>query len=385
MRWAYWGQSLPSERRYTRIRCVNLPLTHRTRSVLYAVVSEFIATGEPVGSRTLAKKYRFGVSPATIRNVLADLEDLGYLVQPYTSAGRVPTELAFRVFIDALMKVRRLGPEQVERIAGWLEGLSPETDILSSTGQFLSDLVGVPAVVARHQSESRTLRKIHFISTRPGELLSVLMFSDGTVGNRYIRVEPAVTDRDLERLHGLLDEVVQGKTLTELHDHFERVRDASRDELLELYRVGLSLVTATQQGRENTSDFVVEGRARLLDHPQLSQRDQLKEAMRTLEDRQRIVTMLNRTLVAHDVQVFLGEELGDTAGVPMSLVAAAFTGDRGSPGGAVGVIGPTRMDYQSVVPLVGATADAVGAALARAEGRVLVKFPSSRRFDDDDS
>ncbi|HEV8548608.1 MAG TPA: HrcA family transcriptional regulator, partial [Polyangiaceae bacterium] len=181
------------------------PLGKRARSVLYAVVTEFIASGEPVGSRLLSKKYGFSLSAATIRNVLADLEDAGFLAQPHTSAGRVPTELAFRLFVDALMQVQKLPEDDAGRISEWLEDLKPDADIPRETGKLLADLSGAPAVILRSRAETRTLLKLRFIATRPGEMLAVAVFLDGTVENRFIRVESPIADSDLDRLHGMLE------------------------------------------------------------------------------------------------------------------------------------------------------------------------------------
>jgi heat-inducible transcriptional repressor len=344
-------------------------LTRRARDVLYALLNEFIAEGEPVGSRTLVKKYRFDLSPATIRNVLADLEDMGFLVQPHTSAGRVPTEKAFRLFIDALMKTRQLSAPDAAKIADWLRYESAGEDLLHSTGRLLSELTGSPALVARRPAESRTLLKIRFIPTRPSELLSVVVFRDGTVENRFIHVEAPFKEGELERVHQLLEEASEGRTLAELRDHFVQVRDTSRDETRPLNDRGLSLVSAALDRTSRASELVVEGQARLLDHAGWSQGAELKDFLHALDDRERLVHLLDRTLESQNVQVFLGGDVGGTHEAPMSLVAAPYRIQSGEPGGAVGVIGPTRMDYSMVVPLVSATAGAVATALARAAQR----------------
>src|SRR5262249_45964506 len=155
---------------------------------------------------------------ATIRNVLADLEDEGYLAQPHTSAGRIPTELAFRLFVDALMQVQKLPEDDAGRISEWLEKLPPPPDIPRETGKPLADLSGAPAVILRARAETRTLLKLRFIATRPGEMLAVAVFLDGTVENRFLRVEAPIAESDLERLHGMLEEVAPGCTLPALRD-----------------------------------------------------------------------------------------------------------------------------------------------------------------------
>lgn len=340
------------------------PLAKRARSILYSVVTEFIATGEPVGSRTLVKKYGFDLSAATIRNVLADLEDAGYLAQPHTSAGRVPTEKAFRLFIDALMRVRQLSPEEAHRIEELLTDPHSGGDLLRQTGRLLSDLTGAAAILVRPRIETRTVLKVRFIPTRATELLTVIVFSDGTVENRFISIEHPILESDLERIHNALEEGIGGRNLADVRDHFARALADGRDELMELRKLGLSLVNAAIEGAGRAVDIVIEGQARLLQRPDFGSAEELRDLMRALEDRERLVMLLDRALSAEQVQVFLGQETSEAVGYPVSLVAAPIHED-GRPGGAVGVIGPTRMDYASVVPLVAKTANAVSAALSR--------------------
>ena len=345
------------------------PLTRRARDVLYALLTEFISNGEPVGSRTLVRKYRFDLSPATIRNVLADLEDLGYLMQPHTSAGRIPTEKAFRLFIDALMKTRQLSTSDAAKIADWLRQEPNGDDLLRSTGRLLSELTGSPALVARRSAETRPLLKIRFIPTRPSELLSVVVFRDGTVENRFIQVDGPLDNGELDRVHQILEEVAEGRTLTELREHFAHAREASEDDTQPLNDRGLTLVSATIDRASRASELVVEGQSRLLDRADWSQSEQIKEFLHTLEDRNRLIQLLDRTLESKNVQVFLGGDVSGASESSLSLIAAPYRNQTGEPGGAGGAIGPTRMDYAVVVPLVGATAGAVAQALARAGQR----------------
>ncbi|MEZ4374167.1 MAG: heat-inducible transcriptional repressor HrcA [Polyangiaceae bacterium] len=341
-------------------------MNKRARSVLYAVVSEFIATGQPVSSRTLSRKYGFDFSAATIRNVMADLEDGGYLAQPHTSAGRIPTESAFRLFIDALMRVRQLTREEAGRIHE-LFGERKGPDWLREAGRVLSELAGTAAVLVRSRAETRTLLKMQFIPTRPGELLSVIVFSDGTVENRFIELEATLGNDELSRLHNLLDDVVSGRTLSQLRDDLVAELTQGRDELRELQSLGVSLIRAALAGADRRLDIVIEGRSKLLDRAEGEDTGRLRELLAALESREHLIELLDRIMHSQRVQVFLGEETRDTVGYPLSIVAAPW-GPGDNPGGAIGVIGPTRMDYPFVVPLVGATAEAMSDALLRKRG-----------------
>jgi heat-inducible transcriptional repressor len=290
------------------------PLSKRARSVLYAVVTEFIGSGEPVGSRTLSKKYGFSLSPATIRNVLADLEDAGYLAQPHTSAGRVPTESAFRLFIDALMRVRRLPEDDADRIHEWLADLRPDADIPRETGKLLSDLSGSPAVVLRSPAESRRLLKLRFITTRPGELLAVVVFEDTTVENRFLRVDKPISDAELERLHGLLEEAVPGHTLGEVREAVARGMSERRDELKALHELGHALLRSTSESVPRPAEVVIEGQALLFDKPEFGDPERLRELLLALEARerleQRLAVLRAHVRRVHDRQATGGQPLG---------------------------------------------------------------------------
>jgi len=339
-------------------------LSKRERAILSAVVTEFTATGEPVGSRTLSRKYALDLSAATIRNVLADLEEHGYLAQPHSSAGRIPTEAAFRLFIDALMRLKQLPEGNASRIAEWLGELLPGADILRGAGRLLSDMTGAAAVVVRSAAPERTVSAFRFMRTRPGELLAVIVLSDGSVENRFIQIESALTDVDLERLHRMIEEVAEGRTLPSVRDFFARKVLEQRDELQSLRQVGLSLLDRTIDAADRNSEVIIEGRSRLLERPEFDTAERLRDLVRALEEREQLVLLLNRIIETDRIQVFLATETEHRVGVPVSLVAAPYQAD-GRPGGAVGVIGPVAMDYPAIIPVVRATADAMSAALAR--------------------
>jgi heat-inducible transcriptional repressor len=293
------------------------------------------------------------------------LEDQGYLAQPHTSAGRVPTESAFRIFVDALMHVREVSQPDATRIKDYFDDLNADSDILRETGKLLSDLSGAPAVLVRVRTESRTLLTLRFIPTRPFELLSVMVFSDGTVENRFIQVEKSVSEHELERVHNMLGEVVKGRTLSAIREFFANDVSHHADEIATL-RLGLSLVRAATDNATRGVDVVIQGQSRLLESPEFGNNvERVRELLFALEDRERLLTLLDRTLGSTHVNVFLGEETEKMVGFPVSLVAAPYSEEDGGASGAVGVIGPTRMDYPFVVPLVGATAHAMSIAIRR--------------------
>ena len=340
-------------------------LGSRARQILYACITEFVATGEPVGSRTLSKKGSIDLSPASIRNVLADLEEMGYLVQPHTSAGRVPTDKAFRLFIDAMMEVRQLTDDENSKLLQRFAELAPGPNFLRETGRLLSELAGTAAVVVSPKAETMTLKHLRFIRTLPGEVLAVLVMANGTVQNRFLKM--GVEEEELLKIHNLLDDVIEGRSLGELRDLFARrlgsdavKGDAVRRRAFELGEAAVA--DAVDAG----TDVVIEGRAKLLGLPEFADAQGMKGVVSALDESDAIVRLLDATLAANGSAVVVGREAGDLAGGQLAIVGATYH-NQGRTAGSVGVIGPTRMDYPKVVPLVAATANAMSSVIDRRE------------------
>lgn len=341
------------------------PLSERERAVLYSVVTDYINSGEPVASRTLSTRYGLNLSAATIRNVLKDLEDEGYLSQPHPSAGRVPTHLAYQLFIDALMRVGRLAPETegriVELFRSGLEGL----ELLRESGRLLSDLSGSPSVILRARGDGRYVRKVRFIPTRPDELLSVIVLDDGSVENRFLHLDTPIDASRLERVHLLLDEVTSGRSLHDLRRYLSKLAEVERDEIGTLRRLSERLLGSALGPGDRTKEVIIEGRSALLRGEANPAR--MEQLMVALEDREKLVELLDKTLAEENVQVFVGSESGNE-GSPLSVVAASYRTVGKAAAGALGVLGPTRMNYPELVPLVGAMARAMTDALSESEG-----------------
>jgi heat-inducible transcriptional repressor len=338
-------------------------LSQRARNILYHAVVEYVSTGEPVGSRTLSKKAGLELSPASIRNVLSDLEELGYLVQPHTSAGRVPTDRAFRLFIDALMEVQEVSVEDHARIRARFERFEPGQNVMRLTGQILSDLSGTAAVVMTPRAETLTLKHLRFIPTAPGEVLAVLVMSNGGVQNRFFRAQ--LTDVDLTKIHNLLDDVIEGRSLGDLRELFARRLATERVQHDDLRRTAFELGEAAVHGAaESPSDLVIEGQSKLFGKPEFSDIDGMKQVVSALDAREHLVRLLDETMAAKGVSVVVGSEAGELGGGQLSIIGATYI-DNGRLAGTIGIIGPTRMDYPKMVPLVTATAQAMSAFMER--------------------
>ncbi len=360
-------------------------LSQRARNILYHAVVEYVSTGEPVGSRTLSKKAGLDLSPASIRNVLSDLEELGYLMQPHTSAGRVPTDKAFRLFIDVLMEVRDLSAEDHERIRVRFERMEPGQNVMRATGQLLSELTGTAAVVMTPRAETLTLKHLRFIPTAPGEVLAVLVMSNGSVQNRFFRAQ--LTDVDLSKIHNLLDDVIEGRSLGDLRELFARRLATERVKHDDLRRTAFELgEAAVNEAAESPSDLVIEGQSKLFGKREFADADGMKHVVSALDAREQLVRLLDETMAAKGVSVVVGREAGELGGGQLSIVGASYI-DHGRPAGTIGIIGPTRMDYPKMVPLVTATARAMSAFIERThrgerEERQLAHVGPDRDSDD---
>lgn len=329
-------------------------LLYRSRRILYAAVTEYIATGEPVGSRKLARRYGLDVSPATIRNELADLEEQGYLVQPHTSAGRVPTDKGFRAFVDALVRVREVAPEDRSALIGHLSQLRPGVhDLPREAGRLLSTLTGGASVVHTPPSGERHVAQLRWMPLREGQLLAVLVTRDGSVENRVVSLTRAPDTRELERLHNYLTTLIGERTLADLREVVARAAADERSEFAERAR---QMVEATALAGSATRDVVIEGQTRLLGQPDFATVEKMRGVLSVLEERERLLELLDRTMAAGGVQVLIGAETQLTESQDLSLITATY-GQPGGPTGSLGVIAPTRTDYQKVVPLVGFAAD----------------------------
>lgn len=337
-------------------------LPFRARKILYAVITEYIATGEPVGSRRLAKRYGLNLSPATIRNVTADLTDAGYLAQPHTSAGRVPTERGFRVFVDALIQMREVTAEDRDVVLERMRDLRPGVDdLVREAGRLLATISGAAAVITRPRADSEPLSQIRFMYLRPGELLALVITKGGAIQNRVIAV-PGVDASELESINNYLDEKVAGRTLAEIRAALVAEMDDERGNVRLLRDHAKAMVEATAAGSDAPGEVVIEGHTLLFDRPEFSDAEKIRRYLRTFEEKERLLGLLDQTLAAGGVQVLIGSET-ELADVPdISLISANYKRG-GISAGTVGIIGPTRMDYGKIVPLVGFTAQVMSDVL----------------------
>ncbi|MEP6862639.1 MAG: heat-inducible transcriptional repressor HrcA [Deltaproteobacteria bacterium] len=334
-------------------------LSRRAQKILHAVVTEYLSVGDAVGSRTVTRRHDLGLSPATVRNVMADLEELGLLEQRHTSAGRVPTTSGLRFFIDSLLKVRGLTPREREEIRERVTAPSPD-EVMQRASRLLSDLTHHAAVILAPDPDEARLERIEFLPLRDGKLIAVLVTTDGRIENRLV-VLADVEASQLERIHNYLNQLLVGMTLDEVRDRVIRELGEDRNRYDEAVTSALRLGHAVfVKAPERSAEVVIAGQANLLDDVQP---EQIRDLLRTLEDKEMLIRLLDRTRTADGLQVFLGTETAMQALSGSSIVAASY-GPEEQPIGALAVIGPMRMNYGKVMSVVDFTADTVSQLLA---------------------
>lgn len=337
----------------------------RSREVFRRVVESYLDTGGPVGSRTLTRSMSEAISAATIRNVMQDLEYLGLLGSPHTSAGRVPTELGLRMFVDGLMEVSDLTLEDREAIEATAGGNEPGiTPMLDRVGAALSGLTHGASLVLAPKHEA-AIRHIDFVGLGPDRALVVLVFADGHVENRVFNPPPGHTQSALRAAANYLNALAEGRTLSELRAQVADEIGRRRRELDEAARVLVEDGLAVWENRGESSErLIVRGRANLIDQTDEQALDRIRTLFDDLERKHDIADFLALAESGEGVRIFIGSENKLFSLSGSSLVVSPYMNADRKIIGAVGVIGPTRLNYGRIVPIVDYTAQLVGRLLS---------------------
>jgi len=347
-------------------RGIELPpgLDARSAAVLRDIVEQYLETGEPVGSRTLSRRLPINVSPATIRNVMADLTDAGLLFAPHTSAGRLPTERGLRLFVDGLLHFGELSEDERGAISAALgaSGRSLE-DTLADASSMLAGLSAAAGLVLAPKNEG-PLKHIEFVPLGSGRALVVLVSGDGHVENRVIDTPPGVPPSALQQAGNYLNARVVGRPLAELRRIVAEEMTANRTELdtLSAQIVEAGLATWTSEGRGGS--LIIRGQARLLsDVTQIERLSAIQALFERLEAQETMLRLLELAEQSDGVRIFIGAESGLFGTSGISMVVSPARNEAGRILGAIGVIGPTRINYGRIIPVVDYTARVIGRLL----------------------
>ncbi|MFZ1728354.1 MAG: heat-inducible transcriptional repressor HrcA [Albidovulum sp.] len=340
-------------------------MNDRSREVFRRVVEGYLNSGGPVGSRSLTRTMSENISAATIRNVMQDLEYLGLLDSPHTSAGRIPTHLGLRMFVDGLMEIETVSPQDREAIEATTGGNEPGVaSLLDRIGSALSGITHGASLVLAPKYEA-AIRHIEFVSLAPDRALVVLVFSDGHVENRVFAPPIGQTVSSMREAGNFLNAVAEGRTLSELKTHLKHEISTRRQELdtlaQELVESGLAI---WENPGETYERLIVRGRSNLLDRADDSDLDRIRTLFDDLERKRDIAEFLELTDAGEGVRIFIGSENKLFSLSGSSLVVSPYMNADRKIIGAVGVIGPTRLNYGRIVPIVDYTAQLVGQLLS---------------------
>src|SRR4051794_35608669 len=335
-------------------------LNERAQILLKTLVERYIAEGQPVGSRALSRYSGLDLSPASIRNVMADLEDLGFIASPHTSAGRIPTARGYRFFVDTLLTIRPLDTIEINKLEGQLHPENRQR-LVTSASQVLSDLTRFAGVVMTPR-RSAGFRHIEFVKLSDTRILLILVTPEGDVQNRILQTDRSYSPAELVEAANILNQNYAGltfeETRTRIHDELKQLREDMTQLMTRALDVG------SQAMDESSEDVVISGGGRLLEvHDLSSDMQRLRKLFDLFERKTGLLQLLDVSSRAHGVQIFIGGESGLVPLDECSVVTAPYEVD-GQIVGTVGVIGPTRMAYERVIPIVDITARLLSSALS---------------------
>jgi heat-inducible transcriptional repressor len=335
-------------------------LTPREKKILQAIITDYIQSAEPVGSRTVSKKYRMELSPATIRNVMADLEELGFLVQPHASAGRIPTDRAFRFYVDSILEVCRLKGADETRIARGLEEDRLDfNEVLKRASHLLSLLSRQTGLVLAPRFSTNVFKHIEFFLLKEKKILVILVSNVGEVQNKVIEADEWLTQEELNKFSRYLTEIMGGLSLHEVKKRI--LEEMQREKVLfdKLMYRALKLSQKAFEEEEEEGNLYIEGKENIFQSPEFADIEKMRHLLSAFEEKTKIIKLLDKALKAQGIQIFIGAENEVNEMQGLSVIAAPYSRDNFILG-TLGVIGPTRMDYSAIIPVVDYTARLVG-------------------------
>lgn len=336
-------------------------LNDRSKQILEAIIEDYILTAEPIGSRTISRRHPFALSPATVRNVMSDLEEMGYLTSPHTSAGRVPTDKAYRLYVDSLLAVRRVTKNEREEIRRrcCIHGRDIGS-VLRDTSRILSSVSHYMGVVLAPRFTAAVLQQIEFVKLSGNRILVILVSQAGSVQNKIIESDEQINPADLGRMNNYLNAMLQGLTIAQVKN---RLITEMQDEKTRYDKLMSQAITLSQKTMgESDSEIFLDGQTNIMELPEFADVTKMKEIFRTFEEKNHLLGLLDRCMDAEGFNIFIGAEsrLSQMAGI--SVITSTYRTGRNSLG-VLGVIGPTRMGYAKVIPVVDYTAKLVSRLL----------------------
>ncbi len=339
---------------------------NRGQHLLRVLIQRYIQDGQPVGSRTLSKDAGLDLSPATIRNVMSDLEEMGLVSAPHTSAGRIPTPKGYRLFVDTLVRYRQPGDGDIQKIKAKLhDGGNSTEGLVGAVSNMLSEFTSMAGVVTVPRAPQVTLRQIEFLSLSENRVLVILVVNDREVQNRILHTDRDFSASELQQAQNFINEHYAGINLEQVRSRLLEDLDSTRDSMNKTMHEIISVASSAMDGDDDPNNkYIVAGETNLMDFAELSDVDTLRRLFDAFSRKRLILDLLDQSINADGVQIFIGEESGYRIFDGCSVITAPYHVDDDTIG-VLGVIGPTRMAYDRVVPIVDVIARLLESALSQ--------------------
>ena len=341
-----------------------MSLDPRAEVLLKTLIERYIAEGQPVGSRTLARQAGLELSSATVRNVMADLEDMGLVRSPHTSAGRVPTERGYRVFVDTLLKVKPMNAGELQKLEHELLANHDPQQMIESASHILSDICNLAGVVtAPRREEQMVFRHIDFMSLSGPRILVILVTLNGQVHNRIIHAEREYSPAELVQAANYFNETYSGAPMIDVKRALLNEIQQASDDMHRIMQMAVGMARSALRAEEESEELVVSGESNLMDFPELADVRKLRKLFNAFSTQSDLLHLLDHSMRASGVKIFIGSESGYEVLADCSVVTAPYSVD-GRIVGTLGVVGPTRMAYEQVISIVDITARLLSGALS---------------------
>ncbi len=337
-------------------------INDRAEALLKALIHRYVFDGQPVGSRTLAREAGLEISPATVRNVMSDLEELGLIVSPHTSAGRIPTHAGYRLFVDTIMNVRSVDSRAIDEIGSRLNDHDPN-QLVSTASELLSRITHFAGVVLVPGNQYTKFKRIEFLTLSGNRVLAIVITDDGRVQNKVLPVEREYSESELAEAANFFNDQYADMSLSKVKSVLLSEMRQDSEAMNQMMRTAWTMAQEVfQENDSGTDDVVVSGEENLLDIPDLCDLEKLRKLFDTFKTKRDLLDLLDKSMAASGINIFIGDESGYNSLNDCSVVTAPYEID-GQCIGVLGVVGPTRMAYEDVVPVVDVTARLLGSAL----------------------
>ena len=336
--------------------------THRARRILSAIIDKYIEEGIPIGSKSLSLADNIGLSPASIRNVMSDLEKLGFIASPYTSSGRVPTSKGYRFFIDSLLKLQPVEATELERIKKRVNlHESNSRDLAISVSNTLSAITKLAGIVTIPKQQVTRLKEIDFIQLSEKRILAIIVMNETEVENRILQMKRDYSKDELKQASNYINTHYRGRSLSYIKKHLINELMQTKESVNSLMSDLIDMADQVLDFAES-DEYIVAGQRRLMDFHELADINKLRQLFDAFKEKQQLLELLDKSMSTNGIQIFIGEESGYKMFDNCTLITTPYTTEDGAIG-VLGVIGPTRIAYQKVIPIVAITAKLLGKSL----------------------